>query len=118
MDSAVAGDVLYVATDQGNLLKLFNPLALSSSSSSNSSSASAPSPSDPLRPIALFHLSPHPIRRLLISPSSQLLVAVTDHRVFRLRLHACELYPSCARCVGARDPHCVWHEKRCRSWTE
>ncbi|KAL3105532.1 hypothetical protein niasHT_026966 [Heterodera trifolii] len=125
-------DVLYVATDHGNVLKMVNLMLISTITNTSSSSsgpsadhrprhqnavAASASVDDPLRLITALRLSREPIRRLFVSaPSPRFLVVVTDQRVHRVQLQLCDLYTTCTACVGARDPHCAWHHARCRPW--
>ena len=104
-------DILYVATDQGNVLKLAN---LADSAQNSTSSFGE----DPLLPVATLQLAKAPIRRLLVSANAKALVVVTDSVVYRLPLHFCGFHTTCVDCVGSRDPHCVWHAGKCRDREE
>ncbi|KAI1726914.1 sema domain-containing protein [Ditylenchus destructor] len=98
-------DVLYVATDQGNIVKMVN-LAGFNPQPGRKARQIVDFGDDPMVPVAL------PIRRLLISKNKYLIV-VTDPVVYRLPLHMCSAHQSCDECIGARDPHCVWHDFKC-----
>ncbi|CAD5208893.1 unnamed protein product [Bursaphelenchus xylophilus] len=98
-------DVLYVGTDQGNVIKMIN-LGVSE--------ATGEMDRDPVHQVAVFKISDLPIRRLLITQSKYLIV-VTDPVVYRLPLHLCSSYDSCESCISSRDPHCYWKQGKCRS---
>ncbi|KAH7693093.1 Semaphorin antigen, partial [Aphelenchoides avenae] len=70
-------DVLYVGTDQGNIIKMVNLVGFSQDEDE-----------DPVVPVAVYELSKLPIRRLLIS-RNKYLIAVTDPVVYRMPLHFC-----------------------------
>ena len=105
-------DVLYVATDQGDVLKLIN-LANLSGNNAQPSSSGAHSGEDSLLAVGRIQLSTAPVRRLLVSAEANCLVVVTDPVVYRLPLHFCGLHSRCSDCVGSRDPHCVWEAGKC-----
>ncbi|CAD5206263.1 unnamed protein product [Bursaphelenchus okinawaensis] len=96
-------DVLYVGTDQGNVIKMTN-LGMNSTDR------------DPIHQVAVYKISNLPIRRLLITQNRYLIV-VTDPVVYRLPLHLCSTYDTCEDCVNSRDPHCYWKQGQCRSST-
>uniref|UniRef100_A0A915DLD3 Sema domain-containing protein n=1 Tax=Ditylenchus dipsaci TaxID=166011 RepID=A0A915DLD3_9BILA len=95
-------DVLYVATDQGNIIKMINLVGFGNTETGQHSSAKKYYDS----------VSKLPIRRLLISKNKYLIV-VTDPVVYRLPLQMCSAHGSCDECIGSRDPHCVWHDFKC-----
>ncbi|KAI1728330.1 sema domain-containing protein [Ditylenchus destructor] len=98
-------DVLYVATDQGNIVKMVNLVGFNPQPGRKARQI-VDFGDDPMVPVAL------PIRRLLISKNKYLIV-VTDPVVYRLPLHMCSAHQSCDECIGSRDPHCVWHDFKC-----
>ncbi|KAI6170496.1 Sema domain-containing protein [Aphelenchoides bicaudatus] len=100
-------DVLYVGTDQGNVIKMVN-LAGKNSTWNTTSDID----SDPMHQVAIFQVSKLPIRRLLIAKNKYLIV-VTDPTVYRLPLSFCSSHENCEQCIQARDPHCVWHQGEC-----
>lgn len=102
-------DVLYVGTDQGNVIKMVNLINKNLTRNSTNEIEF-----DFMHKIAQYKVSKLPIRRLLIAKNKYLIV-VTDPVVYRLPLHFCGTYSTCDECIGARDPHCVWHQGECTS---
>ncbi|KAI6223642.1 Sema domain-containing protein [Aphelenchoides fujianensis] len=103
-------DVLYVGTDQGNVIKMVN---LAEADGWN-----ATREEDPMVQVAVYKLSD--VRATTTDPPSPIaknrhLIVVTDSVVFRLPLHFCSAYSplGCDECVQSRDPHCVWHHGAC-----
>jgi hypothetical protein len=99
-------DVVYVATDQGNIIKMVNtnPEGVRGSGASSNE--------DRLKKISVFHITNQPIRHLTIANGSYL-IAMADTVLYKIPLHMCEAYTSCSECIGVRDPHCAMHEHKC-----
>uniref|UniRef100_A0A7E4V448 Sema domain-containing protein n=1 Tax=Panagrellus redivivus TaxID=6233 RepID=A0A7E4V448_PANRE len=97
-------DVLYVGTDQGNIIKF---VSLRGTPRENQLA-------DPLVKVSVMKVANAPIRRLLIF-NNQYVVALTDRKVTAMPLAQCDKLTSCKACVEARDPHCGWHrhERKC-----
>lgn len=97
-------DVLFVGTDQGNIIKLVNLHGKNVKDK------------DPMVKISINKISDTPIRRLIIF-NEQYLIALTDRKVMALPLQQCSRMMSCRECVQSRDPHCGWHihDKKCKS---
>lgn len=91
-------DVVFIGTDNGNVLKLIN-------------AGSADSHSDN-KPIVVSEQQVLPlgirIKELKISRSTQTLIVVSDNLIRSIPLHNCSGLLQCSECVGARDPYCVW----------
>lgn len=89
-------DVLFVGTDQGNILKLVNTQKNQVSSEK-----------DPMIKISLTKVGNSPIRKLIIF--EEYLVALTDRKIVAMPFQQCSKMNSCKECVESRDPHCGWH---------
>lgn len=91
-------DVVFIGTDNGNVLKLIN-------------AGSADSRSDN-KPIVVSEQQVLPlgtrIKELKISRATQTLIVVSDNYVRSIPLHNCSGMHQCSECVGTRDPYCVW----------
>jgi hypothetical protein len=97
-------DILYVGTDQGNVIKMLNLKGTKASEVAK----------DPLVKISLTKVSNEPIRKLVVF-NEQYLIVITDRQVFALSLYQCQRFENCKSCVEARDPYCGWHvhDKTC-----
>lgn len=91
-------DVVFIGTDNGNVLKLIN------AGSGNSLAEN--------KPIVVSEHQVLPagtrIKELKISRATQTLIVVSDNFVRSIPLHNCSALQQCSQCVGARDPYCVW----------
>ncbi|KAE9551751.1 hypothetical protein FO519_005030 [Halicephalobus sp. NKZ332] len=92
-------DILFVGTDQGNILKLVNLHGKNSDDK------------DPMVKVSVTKVGDSPIRRLIIF-NEQYLIALTDRRVLAMPLQQCSQMSTCRACVEARDPHCGWHQQK------
>uniref|UniRef100_A0A914Y475 Sema domain-containing protein n=1 Tax=Panagrolaimus superbus TaxID=310955 RepID=A0A914Y475_9BILA len=97
-------DVIYVGTDQGNIIKMLNLKG----------TKAVEAEKDPLVKISLMKVADEPIRKLTVF-NEQYLIVVTDRQVFALSLYQCQRFENCKNCAEARDPYCGWHihEKSC-----
>ena len=91
-------DVVFIGTDNGQILKLINAGSADSLSES--------------KPIVVSEQQVFPpgtrIKELKISRSTQTLIIVSDNYVRSIPLHDCSSLQQCTECIGARDPYCVW----------
>ncbi|KAM8799887.1 semaphorin-3D-like [Eudromia elegans] len=95
-------DVLFVGTDDGQVLKV----GLASGASQGTEEIS-------LEELSVTKV-PSPILDMRLSPKRQELFVSSRHGLLRLSLHRCELYgKACADCCLARDPYCTWDGKTC-----
>ncbi|XP_028911892.2 semaphorin-4A isoform X2 [Ornithorhynchus anatinus] len=94
--------VLYLGTDSGRLHKVV--LA-------DSGRGVAPREAYLVEEIQLFP-KPTPVRELLLDPHQGVLLVGSAQGLVRIPRANCSVYPTCADCVLARDPHCAWQEER------
>lgn len=89
-------DVLYIGTDNGQVLKVIN----------------AGTTIEENRAIVVSEQQVLPlgvrIKELKISQATQSLVVVADDYIKVIPLHNCSALSQCSQCLGSRDPHCVW----------
>ncbi|KAK1158527.1 semaphorin-3D-like [Acipenser oxyrinchus oxyrinchus] len=95
-------NVLYLATDEGKVLKVI----------------SIPKESWQSEAIVLEELSvfqePTPILNMKLSTKRQQLYVSSVSGVAQVSLHRCDLYgKACADCCLARDPYCAWDGSSC-----
>jgi semaphorin 6 len=97
-------DVIFVGTDQGNIIKMLNLKG----------TKAADAEKDSLLKINSIKISDEPIRKLLIF-NEQYLIVLTDRKILALSLYQCQRFENCKNCIEARDPYCGWHvhEKSC-----
>lgn len=89
-------DVVFIGTDNGQVLKMIN----------------AGSSIGESRPIVVSEQQVLPvgtrIKELKISRATQSLVVIADDYVKVIPLHNCSALSQCSQCIGSRDPYCVW----------
>lgn len=92
-------DVVFVGTDDGQVLKLINAASASSLSEN--------------KPVVISENQVLPkgtrIKELRISKITQQLIIVSDNTVVSIPLHNCSVYNHCSECTKSRDPYCVWY---------
>ncbi|XP_038624900.1 semaphorin-4A [Tachyglossus aculeatus] len=94
--------VLYLGTDSGRLHKVV--LA-------DGGGGEAAREAYLVEEIQLFP-KPTPVRELLLEPLQGVLLVGSAQGLVRLPRANCSVYPTCADCVLARDPHCAWQRER------
>ncbi|XP_009956904.1 PREDICTED: semaphorin-3D-like [Leptosomus discolor] len=95
-------DVLFLATDEGKVLKV----GLTSGVSRGTEVIS-------LEEISITKV-PSPILDMKLSPKRQELFVTSTHGLLQLSLYRCELYgKTCTDCCLARDPYCTWDSETC-----
>ncbi|KAF1437568.1 Semaphorin-3D, partial [Spheniscus demersus] len=95
-------DVLFLGTDEGNVLKV----GLAGGVSHGTEVIS-------LEEISVTKV-PSPILDMKLSPKRQELFVSSTHGLLQLSLYRCELYgKTCTDCCLARDPYCTWDSKTC-----
>jgi semaphorin 6 len=89
-------DVLFVGTDNGQVLKVIN--------TGNSVGEN--------KPVVISEEQVLPvgtrIKELRISQTTQRLIIVADDYIKTISLHNCSGLHQCSQCIGSRDPYCVW----------
>jgi semaphorin 6 len=89
-------DIVFVGTDNGQVLKMINA---GDSLGEN-------------KPIVISEQQVLPygtrIKELKVSKASQTLIIIADDYVKTIPLHNCSGLSQCSRCIGSRDPYCVW----------
>ncbi|CAG9807458.1 unnamed protein product [Chironomus riparius] len=89
-------DVVFVGTDNGQILKMIN----------------TGDAIDENRPIVVSEQQVLPlgtrIKEIKISQATQTLIVVSDEFVKTIPLHRCAELNQCSQCIGSRDPYCVW----------
>lgn len=95
-----AYDVIYLGTDSGSVIKLINAEA------ADSKTLKAPVV------ISEQQVLPYGTRvtELIISKSTQSLIAIADNHVVSIPLNNCGIMVSCGECVNLQDPSCVWDQ--------
>jgi semaphorin 6 len=92
-------DVIFIGTDNGNVLKVINA---GSSEIDN-------------KPVVISEEQVLPkgtrVKELRVSRATGKLVVVSDNYVRTVPLHNCKVMNSCSACIGSRDPYCVWDNK-------
>lgn len=89
-------DVVFIGTDNGQVLKMIN----------------TGDAIDENRPIVVSEQQVLPlgtrIKEMKISQATQTLIVVSDEYVKSIPLHSCSELNQCSQCIGTRDPYCVW----------
>lgn len=89
-------DVVFIGTDNGQILKMIN----------------TGDSIDENRPVVVSEQQVLPlgtrIKELKISQATQSLIIVADDYVKTIPLHSCSELNKCSQCIGSRDPYCVW----------
>lgn len=89
-------DVVFIGTDNGQVLKMIN----------------VGDSIDESRPIVVSEQQVLPlgtrIKEMKISQATKTLIVVSDEYVKTIPLNSCSELNQCSLCIGSRDPYCVW----------
>ncbi|CAI2303619.1 unnamed protein product [Caenorhabditis sp. 36 PRJEB53466] len=97
-----AYDILYIATNLGNILKVVVPSA--ETNPLNGTGRHAVTLKVLPNSSKIVEMSLHTEQRRGV----QSLVVVTDQNVFRMPTSTCHMASNCAECLAHGDPHCAW----------
>uniref|UniRef100_A0A915JEU5 peptidylprolyl isomerase n=1 Tax=Romanomermis culicivorax TaxID=13658 RepID=A0A915JEU5_ROMCU len=108
-------DVIFIATDDGKVIKLvnlFEEAKFSSPSVVVEMSQIFQGPRSAINNLQIFRANGNEKDdRESFGSSSSRLIVVTDEEVRSLPVHNCDKAPNCRICVRLQDPYCAWDMK-------
>ncbi|CAI5439598.1 unnamed protein product [Caenorhabditis angaria] len=94
-------DIMYIATNLGNILKVVLPHS-GGGQARHSSTLRVLPPNTKIISMQLF------TENLANNLTYQYLILITDHSVLKIPTTTCNLAPNCAECLSSGDPQCAW----------